>query len=88
MFICVYKSIVGTMISFWVPPDTLSCAIFYCFALIESGYNPYMYLLLNRTLRKQVFNVFSKKTSGTNRVHIRVVYNPSDPETQMHAKST
>uniref|UniRef100_A0A914DB22 Uncharacterized protein n=1 Tax=Acrobeloides nanus TaxID=290746 RepID=A0A914DB22_9BILA len=83
MFICVYKSVVGTMISFWIPSDNLSCTIFYCFALIESGYNPYMYFLTNRALRQEILQMFSLTPKNSNKIHVLAVsYKPAGPRNQ------
>uniref|UniRef100_A0A914CMR9 Uncharacterized protein n=1 Tax=Acrobeloides nanus TaxID=290746 RepID=A0A914CMR9_9BILA len=71
MFICVYKSTVGTMVSFWTPPNNISWAIFYCFALIESGYNPYMYFLTNRTVKRQILQMLSLTPKKPNQINVK-----------------
>jgi hypothetical protein len=46
--ICVYKSIVTTLWTYYIPETKLIYGIFFCMTTLESGYHPYLYVALNR----------------------------------------
>uniref|UniRef100_A0A914DPY3 Uncharacterized protein n=1 Tax=Acrobeloides nanus TaxID=290746 RepID=A0A914DPY3_9BILA len=47
IIICVYKCIICLGWNFYVPKDPIPYLAFISFAVIESGYNPYMYVIFN-----------------------------------------
>uniref|UniRef100_A0A914EN47 Uncharacterized protein n=1 Tax=Acrobeloides nanus TaxID=290746 RepID=A0A914EN47_9BILA len=66
MFICFYKSVISVMWNFYVPTQPIPYFIFICFSLLESGYTPFMYLLVNKSLRGHIIKlVLSNSQTNT-----------------------
>uniref|UniRef100_A0A914CPX6 Uncharacterized protein n=1 Tax=Acrobeloides nanus TaxID=290746 RepID=A0A914CPX6_9BILA len=66
IIICVYKCIICLGWNFYVPEEPIPYLAFISFAVIESGYNPYMYVIFNKTIRRLVAEFIlckSKKTT-------------------------
>ena len=62
MFVCIYKSIICALWTWYPQSGELTYAFFLSFSLIESGYAPYMYFFMNRFKLMKLSNLFFYRT--------------------------
>uniref|UniRef100_A0A914EIL0 7TM GPCR serpentine receptor class x (Srx) domain-containing protein n=1 Tax=Acrobeloides nanus TaxID=290746 RepID=A0A914EIL0_9BILA len=61
VIICGCKSTITVLWTFYWPPTPLAYCIYFSAAILESGYNPYLYFAMNRTFRRQILDLILKK---------------------------